>query len=203
MEQLALAVDPELDRSLYLQLGDALAAAIASGALLPGERLPSERDLAEQLGLSRTTVVNAYREVAARGLVRGHVGRGTFVCADPTPTDAPFAWRGKVALGAQRTLDQSIRTLMVSPPGSDMISFAAGMTALDCFPLDAYRALSDAILRRDPAALGLGRARGNRCCGGRWRHGWRYGRSKCSSWPGRSRGSIWWRAACSIRAIRW
>ena len=160
MERLTFALDPTSDRALYLQLGDALAAAVASGVLRPGERLSSERELAEQLGISRTTVVNAYREVTARGLVRGHVGRGTFVCADPTPTDAPFAWRGKVALGAQRTIDQTMRTLMVSAAGSDMISFAAGITALDRFPIDAYRALSDVILSRDPAALGLGPSEG-------------------------------------------
>lgn len=154
-------LDPAAARPLYLQLTDALAAAVAVGDLRPGARLPSERELADQLGLSRTTVVNAYRELAARGLVRGHVGRGTFVCADPTPTDAPFAWRGKVALGAQRTLDQTIRTIVRAAPGTDSVSFAAGTTALDRFPLDDYRALSDAILRRDPAAaLGLGPSEG-------------------------------------------
>jgi DNA-binding transcriptional MocR family regulator len=160
MDRLALTLDPQSDRALYLQLGDALAAAVAVGDLHPGERLPSERDLADQLGLSRTTVVNAYRELASRGLVRGHVGRGTFICADPTPTDAPFAWRGKVALGAQRTLDQTLRTLVVSPPNADTISFAAGLTALDQFPLDTYRALSDAILARNANALGLGPSEG-------------------------------------------
>src|SRR5262245_57223807 len=159
MDTLKLSLDPASDRALYLQLGDALAAAIAVGDLRPGERLPSERDLADQLGLSRTTVVSAYRELASRGLVRGHVGRGTFVCADPTPTDAPFAWRGKVALGAQRTHDQTIRTL-VTTSNADIISFAAGTTTLDQFPLDAYRALSDAILARDPAALSLGPSEG-------------------------------------------
>ena len=160
MDRLALTLDPQSERALYLQLGDALAAAVAVGDLRPGERLPSERDLADRLGLSRTTVVNAYRELASRGLVRGHVGRGTFICADPTPTDAPFAWRGKVALAAQRTLDQTLRTLMVGPPNADSISFAAGLTALDQFPLDVYRALSDAILARNINALGLGPSEG-------------------------------------------
>lgn len=160
MDTLKLEINATSDRALYLQLGDALAGAIAVGDLRPGERLPSERDLADQLGLSRTTVVSAYRELASRGLVRGHVGRGTFVCADPTPTDASFAWRGKVALGAQRTLDQTIRTLVVNNANTDIISFAAGTTTLDQFPLDDYRALSDSILARDPAALSLGPSEG-------------------------------------------
>src|SRR6185295_8098614 len=67
--------------NLYGQLVDGLERAIEAGELKDGERLPSERQLAAQLGLSRTTVVSSYRELESRGLVRGHVGRGTFVCA--------------------------------------------------------------------------------------------------------------------------
>src|SRR5215216_4354852 len=101
-----LRLDPDADAPLYRQLGEALVGAIADGTLAEGERLPSERDLAVALGVSRTTVVTAYRELEARGLVRGHVGRGTFVCAAPgaEPAGAPFVWRGKLAIGAQRTL---------------------------------------------------------------------------------------------------
>ena len=43
-----------------------------------GAKLPPERQLAEQLQASRTTVTNAYRELEAKGLVRGYVGRGTY-----------------------------------------------------------------------------------------------------------------------------
>jgi DNA-binding transcriptional regulator YhcF (GntR family) len=107
-----LQLDPAAEMPLYRQLGDALAGAITDGVLDEGERLPSERELALRLGVSRTTVVTAYRELEARGLVRGHVGRGTFVCAADEPTDAPFAWRGRVALGAQRALDPSLRGVL-------------------------------------------------------------------------------------------
>ena len=41
--------------------------------------------LAQRLQISRTTVVSAYRELESRGLLRGYVGRGTFVCAAPEP----------------------------------------------------------------------------------------------------------------------
>src|SRR5918994_5265814 len=107
-----LHLDPDVESPLYRQLADALAAAIADGTLAEGERLPSERDLALSLTVSRTTVVTAYRELEARGLVRGHVGRGTFICAADEPTDAPFAWRGRVALGAQRALDPALRSVL-------------------------------------------------------------------------------------------
>lgn len=72
---------PGRDRSesLYRQLYRGLAEAIKTGRLAPGTRLPPTRVLAEQLGLSRQTVIAAYQELHADGLVGGHVGRGTFV----------------------------------------------------------------------------------------------------------------------------
>lgn len=155
-----------LDRTngdaLYLQLATSLAAAISAGELSAGARLPSERDLAAKLGVSRTTTVNAYRELEARGLVRGFVGRGTFVCADPAPTaavnqGAPFAWRGKVALRAQGGADLSLRRLIHTAIDPDLISFSAGTAALDCFPLDAFKAMTERVLGREArTALGLG-----------------------------------------------
>jgi DNA-binding transcriptional MocR family regulator len=157
-----LPIDASAETPLYRQLGDILAGAIADGTLDEGERLPSERDLALSLGVSRTTVVTAYRELEARGLVRGHVGRGTFVCAADEPTDAPFAWRGRVALGAQRTLDPVMRgVLNAGGPGSGIISFGAGTPAPELFPLDLFRRLTDEILRRDSGtAFGIGPTEG-------------------------------------------
>src|SRR5215207_11481324 len=145
-----LHIQPDADAPLYRQLADALAGAVADGTLSEGERLPSERDLALMLGVSRTTVVTAYRELEARGLVRGYVGRGTFVCAADEPTDAPFAWRGRVALGAQRALDPAIRGVLNSV-GPGLISFGAGTPAPELFPVDIFRRLTDDILRRDSA----------------------------------------------------
>ena len=63
--------------SLYLRLQSNLEKAIREGELSPGSKLPAERELAEQLRVSRTTVTNAYRELESKGLVRGYVGRGT------------------------------------------------------------------------------------------------------------------------------
>lgn len=155
-----LHLDPDAETPLYRQLADALAAAIADGILAEGERLPSERDLAVSLAVSRTTVVTAYRELEARGLVRGHVGRGTFICAADEPTDAPFAWRGRVALGAQRALDPALRGVL-NAVGPDLISFGAGTPAPELFPVDLFRRLTDEILsRHSPAAFGIGPTEG-------------------------------------------
>src|SRR5215208_2982844 len=143
-----LALDRGAEPVLYRQLSDQLAAAIGRGELGAGDRLPSERDLATALGVSRTTAVNAYRELEARGLVRGYVGRGTFVCAVPgsEPAGAPFAWRGKLALGAQRTLDPTLRSIVRAASDPSLISFAAGTLALECSPTETFREITDRVL---------------------------------------------------------
>ena len=161
MDALCVRLDRTSTEPLFRQVENALAVAMASGELAAGARLPSERDLAERLGVSRTTAMNAYRELEARGLVRGRVGRGTFVSAGGRAAgDAPFAWHGKVAVAAQRTLDPTLRGL-VQEPGPDVVSFAPGSPALDRFPLAAVRELTGDVLARDAdVALGLGPTEG-------------------------------------------
>jgi len=66
----------------YKAIADALSDDVASGKVSPGDRLPTQRDLADQLSLTLGTVTRAYAEAERRGLVRGEVGRGTFVCAE-------------------------------------------------------------------------------------------------------------------------
>jgi DNA-binding transcriptional MocR family regulator len=66
-------------RPIYLALVEALETAIREGELQPGDQLPPQRAVAEQLGVDFTTVTRAYGAARARGLVEGAVGRGTFV----------------------------------------------------------------------------------------------------------------------------
>src|SRR5690242_17820648 len=64
---------------LYRQICQKVREAILSGELAEGTRLPTERALASELGVNRTTVMNAYNQLASEGLIEGHVGRGTLV----------------------------------------------------------------------------------------------------------------------------
>jgi DNA-binding transcriptional MocR family regulator len=66
-------------RPIYLALVDALETAVREGELQPGDQLPPQRAVADQLGIDFTTVTRAYGAARARGLVEGAVGRGTFV----------------------------------------------------------------------------------------------------------------------------
>ncbi|HLK75897.1 MAG TPA: GntR family transcriptional regulator [Streptosporangiaceae bacterium] len=75
--------------TLYGQIEDWLAGEIASGALMPGDRLPTEHDLAGWFGVSRMTLRHALAELARRGLVSRTMGRhgGTFVAAPKLEQD--------------------------------------------------------------------------------------------------------------------
>jgi DNA-binding transcriptional MocR family regulator len=66
---------------VYLAIADALASDLEAERVRPGERLPTHRELARVLGVNVVTITRAYAEAARRGLVEGHVGRGTFVRA--------------------------------------------------------------------------------------------------------------------------
>src|SRR6266581_1952603 len=74
-----IALDRSSGLPLYRQICQRLREAILSGELSEGTRLPTERALASELGVNRTTVMNAYNELASEGLIEGHVGRGTLV----------------------------------------------------------------------------------------------------------------------------
>ncbi len=67
-------------RRLYKQIADALAERIHSGVFAPGSHLPSERDLAQQMGVSRPSVREALIALEVMGLVEVRVGDGVLVC---------------------------------------------------------------------------------------------------------------------------
>ena len=73
---------------LHRKLAAALRRAIDDGSLAPGERLPSERQLAQQLAVSRTTVVAAYDSLRAHGLLDSRRGSGTRVSGGLRPRRA-------------------------------------------------------------------------------------------------------------------
>ncbi|MGC4000787.1 MAG: PLP-dependent aminotransferase family protein [Anaeromyxobacter sp.] len=75
----SIAVDRRSRQPMHRQVYASIRAAIAAGQLRPGQRLPSTRALADQLGVSRTPVVLAFDQLLAEGYVQGRVGAGTYV----------------------------------------------------------------------------------------------------------------------------
>ena len=64
---------------VYRAIADAIDEDVQKGTLRPGARLPPHRTLADRLGVTVTTITRAYTEATRRGLIDGHVGRGTFI----------------------------------------------------------------------------------------------------------------------------
>src|SRR5438477_2370958 len=139
-------------RPLYRRIVALLEDGIARGRMHAGFRLPPERDLAAALAISRATVVSAYRELEARGLVRGYVGRGTFVSARPDAASAPFAWRGKMAASVLQFTDTTVRDLVRAAGDPSVVSLAAGVPALDCFPAAPFHRAVNHVLATQAAS---------------------------------------------------
>jgi DNA-binding GntR family transcriptional regulator len=146
------------ERPHYSLLVSLLESAIAKGDLPSGARVPPERVLAQQLKISRTTVVSAYRELESRGLLRGYVGRGTFVSAKPDTASAPFAWRGKIAAAA--LLEAHAPRRRPSLVDARLLSLAAGEPALDSFRPRPSRGGGTPVERSPRCGARAGRAAG-------------------------------------------
>jgi GntR family transcriptional regulator / MocR family aminotransferase len=90
--QLARDGDAPLFRQIYQQIRSA----ILSQDLPPGTKLPSTRQLAELLSVSRSAVVSAYEQLLAEGYATGKVGSGSYVASDlPEPVEGRSSRRGK------------------------------------------------------------------------------------------------------------
>ena len=90
---------------IYQAIADSISAEIEAGRLKPGSRLPTQRVLARQLGVTLTTVTRAYVEAQRRGLLSGEVGRGTFVRPSALDIETP----------EQGVLDLAVNALMPLP----------------------------------------------------------------------------------------
>ena len=130
----------EVTASLYRQL----VAAIRDGRLTPGERLPSSRELADQLQVSRGTVTAVYDRLAAEGLVESRRGSGTYVPTHVTPSRARCAPRGQRV--APRHVWSSLPPDVPDPTGVEF-DLAGGEPDPSLFPLATWRRLMSETLR--------------------------------------------------------
>ena len=78
-------VDFKSGKPVYLQLADQVRYAAASGALRPGDPLPSIRPLAEELRVNRNTIAKAYTELESQGVIETIPGKGCFLKENHSP----------------------------------------------------------------------------------------------------------------------
>ncbi|UUV30686.1 PLP-dependent aminotransferase family protein [Amycolatopsis roodepoortensis] len=146
----------DLAARIYRQLRDG----ILDGRLRAGERLPPTRELARELDVSRNTVAVAYERLTAEGFLSGHVGRGTFVSADPVARAERAAPAGSGVRPVARW--RSLPALPGDDRSAPEFDFRVGAPDPTLFPLRTWRRLVGQALRpsllppsgyADPAGL--------------------------------------------------
>jgi GntR family transcriptional regulator/MocR family aminotransferase len=150
--QLFVRLDPRSAEPLQAQICASIRRAILDGVLPPGARLPSSRALADDLGLSRTTTVLAFEQLAAEGYLSAVSGSGTFVTRDlPASRSRPGALTGAVVRQPPR-ISRRGGALAATPTPSHKIpgpprAFRLGTPALDCVPMAEWTRLVTRRLR--------------------------------------------------------
>ncbi len=153
-----VALDPNAAEPLYLQVTRAIAGDIAAGRLRPGDRLPSERRLCDDLGISRVTARRALRTLVDDGLVEASAGRGWFVASGPL-SEPPNRLLSFSAMGRARGLDPTARVLGASVrhcslDEADLLQIAPGA---DLFEIERLRLLDGVPVAIDRSRITLAR----------------------------------------------
>jgi GntR family transcriptional regulator/MocR family aminotransferase len=136
---------------LYEQVRSQIARRIAEGTLASGAQLPASRELARGLKVNRATIASAYDALAADGLVRSHVGQGTFVLGAPEPSGG-----STVSWSFSRAMEAASRHLLPATPLTehpDPIDFASLMPDEELFPVEPFRKMVDTVLGRQGKQL--------------------------------------------------
>jgi len=146
-----ITIDRKASKALHGQIYDAYRTSIVDGSLRPGQRLPSTRALASELGVSRFPVLNAYAQLLAEGYFESRVGAGTVVSSS-----IPDQLTSSVPAGPRSTSPRSgprpfARRCSILPPfvgrpwQSSWGAFVVGQVAFNQFPLQIW---SNLVARR-------------------------------------------------------
>jgi 2-aminoadipate transaminase len=132
-----IGLDPASDTPIYKQVADAIARFVKESTLESGAKLPPTRELAGQLGINRTTVSAAYQLLERRGLIRGEVGRGSFVAPQESESRGLQRWED-ILPGASNQTERN--------PAKVTLSFASSRPADEDFPLSQFRSLAKEVI---------------------------------------------------------
>ena len=162
-----ISVDKKSSTPVYQQISQYFRHMISQGRISEGFRLPPERKLARTLGVNRTTILNAYRDLKEAGLVAGHVGRGTTVLPLTAETEhaphavQPLRWPQLLRPQTAAPWEGIIRDLHALTERRDMIILSIGLPALDLVPTALMRDAEQAsIAERGPEAFSSGPCEG-------------------------------------------
>jgi GntR family transcriptional regulator/MocR family aminotransferase len=143
--QLLILLDRTRRDSLTEQLVEQIRQAIARGRIARGARLPSSRNLADQLGISRNTVVRAYENLILEGHAEARPASGIFVTSPQEPAFAgpvtvPASERPSIA-PTPPMIDVTLKRLAGRKERRMAVDFAVDQTSPAVFPLKTWRRL--------------------------------------------------------------
>ncbi|MFC3883504.1 PLP-dependent aminotransferase family protein [Bacillus songklensis] len=130
-------------KPIYKQIADYIEREISSGAFSPGSLLPSERALAKELQVNRSTVVAAYEELQSLGIVERKKGSGTRVSTDIWGISHKRIpnWDRYVEDGSFLPNLPLVQRIRMETQKKDLINLASGELSPDLFPIDQFRTI--------------------------------------------------------------
>jgi len=134
-------LDHNASQPLYLQIFDIITRKITDHTLPPGSKLPPERELANLFAVSRTTAINAYRQLEQHGLIQTKIGSGTYVVdtlLNSISTTPPMPWNQLFSPYPQSSISSILRELVSTPVSAQSISLAAGMPDPTLYPFKIF-----------------------------------------------------------------
>ncbi|HEY9640885.1 MAG TPA: PLP-dependent aminotransferase family protein [Coleofasciculaceae cyanobacterium] len=142
-------IDQSQNANLYEQVADRICALIREGTLQPGDRLPSVRRLHEQLSVSISTVLEAYRLLEDRGLISARPQSGYYVkqMLLAAPEEPDQSKPPKKACSVDNSLAfQVIRQVQ----DTRIVNLASAVPSMEMLPLDTLNRLMGQVLRNQP-----------------------------------------------------
>ena len=148
MQEVDLHLALDEGSGLSQQIHDQIRRAILTGKLPGGTRLPSSRELAQSLGVSRNTVTAALDHLSAKGYLYARTGVGTFVSPHADPATRPTQRRQPSPLTPVRLWRGGSLEVPVLDGDQPAYDFRTGMPDDSRFPYPAWRRHVDAVVRR-------------------------------------------------------
>ncbi len=171
---LGLEIDRDEKTPVYKQIAEAIISRIEGGRLPPGTRLPTVRDLSQEVSVARVTVHKAYGSLQDRGFIDSTVGRGTFVLTPPHSSTAdpaaeftriiqnlsrdPVSLFGYSSPRGEPALRYQIASILEQrgiDAGPDDLLITSGSTQALSLVIQALTQPGDKVLVEEPAYFGL------------------------------------------------
>ncbi|MDJ1181463.1 PLP-dependent aminotransferase family protein [Roseofilum sp. BLCC_M91] len=134
--------------NLYEQVANRIQTLIAEGTLQPGDRLPSVRKVHQQMSVSISTALEAYRLLEDRGLIGAKPQSGYFVRSVKSPPEPDRSSPAQKACRVDTSLVFQVNSMVRDP---DIIQLGAAVPGMDLLPLSTLNRLMGQVMRHNPA----------------------------------------------------